>query len=295
MDGRRRLVIAFGAFCVLALVILMGISIRTREPVCRGKTLSDWVAAGGQNGWAGYGVETPREAVREIGTNATPYLVRWVEYEPTPLRQRFYTFAYRLHLGKLIRDRQRERAEAAWGGLAALGPRGSAAIPALVRLTKQGNPNQRQRAAYTLGYLGEVALEPLMTLAAGPTNPERLCALVVLGAREQLGTNRVRAVPLLVGCLQETGLVPILAATALGDFGEEPGVVVPALTGALGHTDEGVRAAAARGLGRYGRRARAAAPALADALTDDVMPVREAATNALREIAPEVLEGKEAR
>src|SRR2546430_1553565 len=71
-------------YFVIAVGLLGGFLIwvlrREREPAYGGKKLSGWVMA--------YAVYPPNynkidDAIRQIGTNGIPYLVKWITYEPT--------------------------------------------------------------------------------------------------------------------------------------------------------------------------------------------------------------------
>ena len=104
-----------------------------------------------------------------------------------------------------------------------------------------------------------------------------------------MGTNAVAAVPVLVRCLKDCdpGL-DITVVTALGDLGLEPDVVVPELSSGL--EVPSIRIGSACALGNFGILARPAIPALLRVLNDPDQHMRLVVTNALRKIAPEVLE-----
>jgi hypothetical protein len=75
---RRRLFVTI--FGVLAAVILtFTLWPREREPEFKGKTLTAWLSHCGSRDYAG--IDETADAVRHIGTNAMPYLIRWIQYE----------------------------------------------------------------------------------------------------------------------------------------------------------------------------------------------------------------------
>jgi hypothetical protein len=68
-------------YLILVVVVLAGVLVavfrRDREPEYGGKRLSEWVD--------GYAMQIrnagSNEAIRHIGTNAVPYLLKWIRYE----------------------------------------------------------------------------------------------------------------------------------------------------------------------------------------------------------------------
>jgi HEAT repeat protein len=112
-----------------------------------------------------------------------------------------------------------------------------------------------------------------------------------IGLYPVLASNAAPAVPLLIQCLHDVDPeVREMAAASLGRIALEPAQVVPALTNCLSVSATPLlRVRATWALGVYREHARAAMPSLLNELTDPDPDVREAATNALRLIAPEVL------
>jgi len=149
---------------------------------------------------------------------------------------------------------------------------------------------------FALGWLGEEALPPILTVLADSHHLDRAAAAWIIGTMRDLGTNRVRAVPLLLRCLTEKDeAIARHAAAALGELGMEPALVVPTLANSLGDPIVVVRRLSAHSLGLFAGQAQMAIPALVQSLNDTNASVREEATNALRQIAPEVLKKKGTR
>src|SRR5713101_6945786 len=79
---RRRLV-----YLILGLVLLAGVLVavfrREREPEYGGKRLSEWVMVIGHSDPATGSIQRAEaaDAIRKIGTNAFPYLLKWISYE----------------------------------------------------------------------------------------------------------------------------------------------------------------------------------------------------------------------
>jgi hypothetical protein len=98
-----------GIAIAVVLVILTGVfawqRLRLREPIYQGRSLSKWLAAYRLHGVAG--VETWQvrleqqeadEAVRHVGTNALPMLLRMLRAQDSALESRFAGLATRQHL-----------------------------------------------------------------------------------------------------------------------------------------------------------------------------------------------------
>ena len=116
-------VLGFGVV-VAGLVLVF---IPSREPSYGGKRLSVWVEM--------YATP-PRKseadnAIRHIGTNALPYLLEWIRYEPGPRKLKLYGVAnvllQELNRGWVLRDDLEVRAGCALWAIHALGAEAEAA------------------------------------------------------------------------------------------------------------------------------------------------------------------------
>ncbi len=174
---------------LLALVVIGLVAWRNQvslgpEPAFGGQPLSFWLREchkdfDGVNKKLGPG--KGREAVRHIGTNALPCLIRWAGTSTLDLRW---------HADKLlgghvhIRDHAEERAhDLAWTGFAALEEIAEPAVPSLVKLLDSGRWNIRKSAAISLGYIGPAATGavPALTVRTHDKNSAvRDCAMWAL-------------------------------------------------------------------------------------------------------------------
>ena len=130
---RRRRILLLLAGCALVAFVLILLWPCEREPSYQGKSLSEWlflyVAQNGQ--------DTPQAAsatvaVQGIGTNALPFLLEWLEYEPSVFTIQSYrvlggVFKTRTHCWSA--NRKVILAGAASEAFEALGPEARAAIP----------------------------------------------------------------------------------------------------------------------------------------------------------------------
>jgi hypothetical protein len=291
---RKRLALLVVGACVLALVA-RALYPRRALPSYNGRSLGTWVAMlenGDDRAKAA-------DAIAHIGTNATPYLLAWIQFEPEPgiFRSKLANPYNWYDAGRLgFRDRilytfrsRRERvAEEAAQALGILGARAAPAIPELTRLlNRRTTPITALRAGLALVEMGTNGLPPLLAAIDDPEHQNRFVA--VLAIETMSGSRRFDAqvVPHLIQCLgdDKNPRVPRLAASVLGRLGMAPDLVVPALTTSLGGTNSRLRWHCAVALGELGPQAAAALPALTNALSDPDPGVRREAQSAIARIA----------
>jgi hypothetical protein len=251
-----------GIFLVVCLVVVAGILAaaawpREREPVYKGKWLTEWLIIYANPDTPPPQLQEAKEAVRHIGTNALPWLLTWAWPHPHPWKRKVSAILQKL--------------------------------PGSFRLTPDHRDDFRIGVAW-VGFqmLGKDALPPLIGVLTNSASPDRPDAAFMLGA---LGSNALPAVPELVKSLESSNmLLVIVAANTLGQLALEPGMVVAALANCVTNSQPMIRQSVMRALGHFGQEGRPAIPALSAGLNDADSSVREAATNALLKIAPEVLE-----
>lgn len=256
---------------------------REEGPEYKGKRLSEWVVYVRP---ASEPLDSPDrgvEAVRQIGTNALPFLLKWIRYKPPQWREK---------VGRILPDMNVHRALGAWMGFRALGPQAAGAIPELGRLLNDpAYAYLHTDIVYVLPHLGKDAFPLLLETLTNLQDPDRAVAALMIGNMHKLGTNCVPAVPVLLQYLSDSNdYVAECSARALGWLELEPDEVVPGLTNSLRDSRVRLRASAAHALGRFGGRGRGAVPGLMEALSDPAWAVRMEATNALRLIAPQMFE-----
>jgi hypothetical protein len=256
-------------------------------------------------------------AIRKIGTNALPCLVRWTVTDEAPwewkavqvvakLPQPIQRLFDRTIGGYLRRKAAEPRGRTlAWCGFLALNYYASPAVPELTRILHDAKSDAVQRAACmrALSCVGEAGLRPLMAAVADPeihrTKLSSLAAVDLNLAMPPeyficnmltLGTNAIPAVPLALAWLTNSDQnLAARSAMALGFWRVEAASVVPALANCLRAPDSASRVEVVTALGMYGGLAKAAVPELLEVLTDSDLRLRMQATNVLMKIAPEVL------
>ncbi len=274
------------------------------EPAYQGRSLSSWLADFDKDlaknpRWGSVPFivrdvtrvdQKAVEAVRQIGTNALPFLLSWVNYEVPAWNTKLKALLKRAGISWSPGLDKESRAARAQLAFEILGPRAEAAIPELAQLTDDSRASiPARRAILALSCLGQAAVPPLVSLITNETRHLEL-RLRALESIAWMGTNARPAVPALIQCLKDPDShVRSFAASNLGKLGGNPELVVPALTTAMHDADATVRYCAITALGHFGGEARTATPALLEMLTDPQAHVRKQARNTLLTIAPELL------
>ncbi len=162
---------------VVGVGVLVGLLVwgfgREREPEYGGKRLSEWVE--GFLGASADGKQQTREAIGHIGTNALPYLVKWLGCDMSPWKRKFYSIRNPAIMPvracwRLFDKRDDKLQFGAWRALLDLGPRAEGAIGDLSRLangTKQYNSRD-----YAIVILGEIGKAGFRTLVGVLTNQQ---------------------------------------------------------------------------------------------------------------------------
>jgi hypothetical protein len=142
---RRRLFIIISA-SIAAIILAFAFWPTEREPEYNGVALSKWLERynNGNNAEA-------TVAIRHIGTNALPFLLRWIQYETPGWRKSLDHFHARLPSSVqmarvvqwLFKDKAEYRAEMSVEAFSALNLAGKPASDELLRLALAQNPRTR--------------------------------------------------------------------------------------------------------------------------------------------------------
>jgi hypothetical protein len=283
---------AIAVLLLLTVVWMVGLSIGS-EPTYQGVPLNKWL----RQITNPEGAEQPEqaaEAVRHIGTNGIPYLLAWIRYEASSwhywVDQRRSYMPERLAYWLL--DRPALQADRAVRGFESLGSSANCAVPSLTRLMNDPKATESsERAMRALAHIGE---RGLTVLAAALTNsstpkPRRYTLLSCMGGELTGGVNTDAVLPSILQCcndkdrhIAEQAWEFVLWRLAP----EEQHYAVPLnLLASRGPTG---RARLLDVLNRLDESSRAAVPAVRRLLDASSLVTREAATNALRRIAPEL-------
>ncbi|TAK98820.1 MAG: hypothetical protein EPO07_11535 [Verrucomicrobia bacterium] len=295
---RKKLAIAV-LVCAAVIALIVTLS-PDNEPSYQGKKLSQWIES--DHGRTGaftrpelQEINRPEiQAVRTIGTNALPFLLNWIRYEPSPSKAKRVLAQILERFGlEIWSDPGAVRANRAAAGFAMLGPVASPAIPELAKLASASSGSETPRVAtYALVAIGPTALPALVEVIKNTNAVARYDAVSDLNyALRKFGAD---AYPILIECLDDADpKVALEAADALAEAGVEPAIVCVKITRHFHHPDWLQRLRALQIVGRYRGQAReptrTIVPDLVARLADTNSIVRKQAESLLRRVAPEVL------
>ena len=169
--------------CIVAAVVVAMVRPREREPEYKGKKLSEWLVDYG-NPWDPTGDKEKRQGAREamsyFGTNALPWLVRWIPYEEPAWKAKVYFFIAKMPaalqnnflMAKVNPYRTDRPDELALAGFFVIGEQASPPIPELARLMKDVKaPAFFLQARHCVEFIGEPAHTALSNALEQIGNP----------------------------------------------------------------------------------------------------------------------------
>jgi hypothetical protein len=185
--------------CGVALPCLVLFIGSLAEPRYRGRSLSHWLLAYRVN-YLEHPVEQREaaEAVRQIGTNALPCLLKWVRYQEPAWRTRVYMQIWRIKwnkpkrwifkLAEPLKPCRPERPDAlARTGFEILGPAAEPALPELIALASDPHPACRvSTVIYCAAQIGPASFPPLTNILTSSNSSARVrCAIAdqIIGDR----------------------------------------------------------------------------------------------------------------
>jgi len=209
---------------------------RERQPVYGGKSLTLWLrtyAPSSSSGLHSREWNEADEAVRHLGTNCIPILLRMIRQKDSPAKLWLVAFAQKHGLTKRIhfvpaavRNVEASRA------FIALGDKAKDAVPALVKMSDEDlSAESRSAIEDALAWIGPAAkpaIRLLLRSAASSDPGVRANALWALG---EIRAEPELCVPVLIDALTNSvGWVRVSAAHALGMFGPQAWSAVPSLS-----------------------------------------------------------------
>jgi len=272
------------AFAVVTVALVVWFVSRPNEPEYRGKKLSQWIAICRQGPYEGTVTDEAYEAIRQIGTNAIPYLMRELQASEYPWENLERWLIYRWD-AKLRLPTMWERRENARIGFEVLGTRATSAIPALLELCAATN---LVSAVPTLAAIGDTNVLPMLVSWLTNSNPSfQREALRHIG---DFGGKADFAVPFILPLTQDTSIaIRHFALRALGKISSKPRLSVPALTNQIG--DPIGWRAALESLAVFGTDAAEAIPAVAEAAKNKDPTARLIARRTLVRLKCEMING----
>ncbi len=183
------------------------------------------------------------------------------------------------YIAALGKDRDLADRLRATYGLAGLGSDATEAIPDLIAMLENDHQAARVAAIYTLGAIGQPAIDPLMESlneagrreAAHPVpEPWNEGAISMEDAAHALAAIGAPAVPALTGALESSSeWVRINASFALGELDSHAASAVAKLTSRLGNDSHRVVRTATDALGSIGQNVQTFIPHVSRLLTED--------------------------
>jgi hypothetical protein len=193
----------------VALMALSAVSVRQalreREPVYRGKRLSVWLNAYQLHGLAGAETwqvrmeqQDAEEAVRHVGTNALPTLLRMLRAKDSTWKVKLLNLAARQHAIKVTYTPAEERNYQARCAFGVLGPKARSAVPALVEIIDENlSHDSRGYALMALGSIGPFSKEAIPFLSRWATNTDSTLRLYAANALSGIRTEPGWVLPML--------------------------------------------------------------------------------------------------
>ncbi|EEF60663.1 hypothetical protein Cflav_PD6254 [Pedosphaera parvula Ellin514] len=254
---------------VLAVAAAGWMAYAGREPRSEGKSLTEWCRLYSQHetsGWQRTGKfhvpgETPGEAqlaIRKIGTNALPHLVRMVGAKDSPLKVKIWMLLRRQSVVRIPLMAREERPLATWG-FDVLGAEAKPAVPALIQLMDDKDMMVRRMVMICLEKIGPSANDAVPVLSRALDDPGLKMRSTALYALVSVHVPGDEVVPRLIKKVES------LRKDGSGDYVD----IIYMLE-------------------KFGPDARAAVPTLLSIAREEIGASRMAATNALMRIEPDV-------
>jgi hypothetical protein len=274
--------------CAAIAIVTTRLAHRDEGPIFHGRPLSYWLTLEQTH----LRIEDADEAVRHIGTNALPFLLKWIRYEPPPWRAKVLRATPQFLEGPVwhvTTSQHQLLAAASANAFRVLGTNAAGAVPELTALVRNTNaPQTAVTAMQPLTWIGPDGLAPLVSLIQDRRYPLRFWAVVAIAFTSTNAPDAAVVGPALVQCLTDTTnpQIPVLAAMWLDRSRYAPELSVPALAACVTNptASEDLRTAALSALGSYQAQAASALPVITNALADPSIRVQAVATNAIRRI-----------
>ncbi len=211
---------------------------RPQEPVYHGKPLSYWLEV---YDFGSYGFAHPNgpapptryeanDAIRQIGTNAVPFLLQMLQQRDSKFKLTIIRLLQKQHFIN-IPLAPIDRNSKAYDGFVFLGSGASNAVPRLIEIFDRDHSAFCQQAVPAiLGNIGPPAAQAVPTLLRGITHTNETVRANAIFALRKIEAEPKLVVPALIKCLNDpAALVRAQAACSLGAFGEDAQSAVPAL------------------------------------------------------------------
>jgi hypothetical protein len=218
------------------------------EPVYRGKNLSQWMNIYCRPIHTEEDRVEAEEAVRQIGTNAIPWLLKWIGKHPPAWSRAVgdsqVSWSPAKRAINALRKRPLQISQKRWDaafGFQILGRSASNAVATLANMLDADNPGGHwphdmwPPPAYALSQIGDAGIRPLLDWVSDPRSLARneqgvTSTMRCLGQIARNGTNTDRIVSILVeGMCSSNKGIAFSSALALSGMDLAPSIVVETL------------------------------------------------------------------
>ncbi|MDB6067029.1 MAG: HEAT-like repeat protein [Pedosphaera sp.] len=244
---KKRFRIGFGLLLVGAVGGVAWLALRPGEPMYKGKRLSVWLKV--YDSAAGYKPYSPArqkeadDAIRSIGTNAIPTLLRRIRAKDSASTLWLVSLAEKQRVFKV-------KFRYAWilhvegkNGFRALGAGGKDAVPELIRIFEQDHSTEsREDVAEVLNRIGSAAelAVPALVLSLGDTKSHY--RVPVIQALREIHARPEIVLPAMVKCASDQNTdVRVQAILTMGAFGSDSRQAVPDLVKLLSDSNYYIR------------------------------------------------------
>jgi hypothetical protein len=238
--GKGRLILV--TVIILAAAGVMGwmlLSLGPQEPVYKGKPLSYWLEGYDPSGGApNYQLTHPNaptyqeasEAVRKLGTNAIPTLLRKLRQRDSKAKEMFMNLLRKQHVIKISPPRTTQYIEPL-DGFKDVGVEASNAVPQLVALFEHDpSPVPQMTIPAILSDMGPAAEAAVPAMLRGMTHTNAVVRNNAIYALRKINADPKLVVPELIKSLKDPDImVRAQAIRALEDFSTNAEATVPAL------------------------------------------------------------------
>jgi len=245
--------VALWAFCLL---------LGPGEPAYQGRPLTYWVRQQQQSWLLPHSpsrIEADH-AIRSIGTNALPLLLKWTAAKDSLFQRKLVAWARKQSLIKVRFHSDEEYHAQADAGFASLGALAKPAVPALIKLLNHSDTMVRVTAEYDLMWIGPEAQDAVPALVRCLNDGDFIVRFRATRCLRDIHMKPELAVPALVHSLGKPGVPLRETIAALAQFGEDAKPAVPRLMNLLESKDPGTRLAASYALEVIDPAARPSAP-----------------------------------
>ncbi|WP_160164662.1 HEAT repeat domain-containing protein [Pedosphaera parvula] len=295
---KSRQIAVFIAVTLVVITVWVCFS-RSREPEFQGRSLSAWLKQlddGDTDRGIEWSVWRPRQsssqaqaaqAIREIGTNSLPFLIKRMTRHESPLKTKALDFLRKKQSWIKIPLSTNHYPRQAALAFDVLGPLAKPAVPALSSILT--NSQFSKEATIALAAIGPegwtVLYDKLADTNASANSWVKSCIIWGMAGHHvtQPGTTEL----IMIEVTNRNHSSGGIAGWALGELGTNQDQVIPVLIKGLQSPDLATRWGACNGLGKFGTNAIIAVPALLQSLQDSNISVKNHAREALKLIDPE--------